>query len=281
VHRDIKPENVFLAKDELGRCEPKLVDFGVARLREGGTRLTRPGALMGTPDYMAPEQAQAEPDVDHRADIWAFAVVLYELMTLRRPFSQGAQQSYLMILRAIVSEPPEDIAQFGVAEPELWVILQRALAKRREQRFQSMRELGDALAAWLLEKGIGEDAYGSSLRARWLVGEGAQASAAEFESITVRRASPKQTDEDGLTLPPPATATPEVHSDAVDPPRAALPRQGPRQSLVRFGRTSLGTLASSPLRRLSPFKLALLAAFVAALITAGLMCATAAYFKFR
>lgn len=167
VHRDIKPDNVFLARDEFGRVYPKLVDFGVARLRERATGLTRPGVLMGTPDYMAPEQARAEPDVDERADVWSFAVVLYELMTGRRPFSQG-RASYLAILKAIVSEAPEPITSFGVGDAALWAVLERALAKRRSERYASIRDMGQALAIWLVARGVSEDAYGRSLRSSWL-----------------------------------------------------------------------------------------------------------------
>ncbi|MFZ5891580.1 MAG: serine/threonine-protein kinase [Myxococcota bacterium] len=273
VHRDIKPENVFLATDELGRIQPKLVDFGVARLREGGSRLTRPGALMGTPDYMAPEQAQAEPDVDHRADVWAFAVVLYELMTLRRPFSNGKQTGYLAILKAIVSEPPYSLAERGVSDPALWRIIERALEKRRENRWQSMRELGDALAEWLLDKGIEEDAYGGSLRTRWAKQSGSMTVAkpeAELESITVRRFPPPAGD-DGATLPPPATATPELHKPPVASGRALIKRvvAQPLDIAARIGRAS--TLESSRLRRLSPFAVALMAALLAAVTTAALL----------
>lgn len=277
VHRDIKPENVFLATDELGRIQPKLVDFGVARLREGGSRLTRPGALMGTPDYMAPEQAQAEPDVDHRADVWAFAVVLYELMTMRRPFSDGKHSGYLAILKAIVSEAPRSLAERGVTDGALWSIIERALSKRREHRWQSMREFGDALAEWLLEKGVEEDAYGGALKTRW--GKYATSSSAmkaatpvELESITVRRLPPRQVGDDGTTVPPEATAMPLVRRSEPAPP-GVLNRdvERPMEIAARIGRA--GTLQSTRLRRLSPFAFAVIAAFIAALTTAMLLLA--------
>jgi eukaryotic-like serine/threonine-protein kinase len=284
VHRDIKPENVFLATDELGRMQPKLVDFGVARLREGGSRLTRPGALMGTPDYMAPEQAQAEPDVDHRADVWAFAVVLYELITLRRPFSDEKHTGYLAILKAIVSEPPHSLAERGVTDPALWRVIERALDKRRERRWQTMRELGDALAEWLLDKGVEEDAYGVSLRTRW----GAQAVAAsalksphpELESLTIRRFPPGSPEgEESVTVPPPATASPALHT--ADPSRHEITRRTSRPLAIaaRVGRP--GTLESSRLRRLSPLTLALIAAVVAAATTATLLSGATHFFHVK
>ncbi|HET9933548.1 MAG TPA: serine/threonine-protein kinase [Polyangiaceae bacterium] len=282
VHRDIKPENVFLATDELGRVQPKLVDFGVARVREGGSRLTRPGALMGTPDYMAPEQAQAEPDVDHRADVWAFAVLLYELMTMRRPFSEGKQGGYLSILKAIVSDDPPNLVERGVTDQALWSIIERALEKRRERRWQSMRELGDALAEWLLDKGVEEDAYGSALRTRWAkqsisVGSMKAAEPIELESLTMRKLSPPEPS-DPLTMPPDATAEPPLRKS--DPLRNELTLESERRLLkrdverplevaARIGRGN--TLESTRLRNVSPIMLALLAAVIAALTTALLL----------
>jgi serine/threonine-protein kinase len=283
VHRDIKPENVFLAKDEFSRVQPKLVDFGVARVREGGSGLTRPGALMGTPDYMAPEQAQAEPDVDHRADIWAFAVVLYELMTLRRPFSEGSHVSYLSVLKAIVSADPRPLTELGVGDDALWSILAKALAKDRAKRFQSLRAMGEALAFWLIDHGVIEDAYGSSLRAVWLSGdhdeEPPRPSSSERESITLRRVSPAADEpagsmSDSETLPPPATASPPLVAAPSDSgPREIMRVAEPSGVKTVLGRRSLGpaagTLASTPLRRLSPLALALVAALAAAVTTAA------------
>jgi serine/threonine-protein kinase len=287
VHRDIKPENVFLATDELGRVQPKLVDFGVARLREGGSRLTRPGALMGTPDYMAPEQAQAEPDVDHRADVWAFAVVLYELMTMRRPFSDG-KRGYLSILKAIVADEPPSLVEAGIMDQGLWSIIERALEKRRERRWQSMREFGDALAEWLLDKGVEEDAYGAALRTRWAkqsisVGSMKAADPIELESLTVRKLSPPEHSEPA-TIPPDATPEPQLRKS--DPLRNELTRdddappalevQRPLEVAARIGRGN--TLESTRLRNLSPLALAVVAALIAAVVTALLLVGVARYF---
>jgi serine/threonine-protein kinase len=255
VHRDIKPENVFLSRDDFGRVYPKLVDFGVARLSEGGSGMTRPGALMGTPDYMAPEQAHAEPDVDHRADIWALAVVLYELMTQQRPFSTG-HSSYLATLQTIVSEPPTPLAAYGVNEELLWAILQKAIQKPREARFQNMREMGEALARWLIDRGISEDAYGSSLTSTWLPAEPGSVESeratpsADRESITQPRAAAISRVEEGGTLSPPAMAVPpllvtqapsteavkssplETTSSGAVSSRPRLPRGGPLSGVV-------------------------------------------------
>ncbi|HVZ30799.1 MAG TPA: serine/threonine-protein kinase, partial [Polyangiaceae bacterium] len=86
VHRDLKPENIFLARLPDGRVQPKLLDFGIAKRKDASDlRLTTAGSVVGSPLYMAPEQARGE-DVDERADIWALAVVLYEAIAGQPPF---------------------------------------------------------------------------------------------------------------------------------------------------------------------------------------------------
>ncbi len=167
IHRDIKPENIFIASDEYGRLQPKIVDFGIARFSEGSGTLTRSGALLGTPDYMSPEQARGEPDIDHRADVWALCVVLYELMSGCRPFGQDGA-NYLAVLRAIVHDPVRPILEFDVGDKALWVIIERGLRKRRQERWDTMRVFGESLALWLYERGIREDAFGASLKTGWL-----------------------------------------------------------------------------------------------------------------
>jgi serine/threonine protein kinase len=99
VHRDLKPSNVFLARDELGREVVKLFDFGIAGTREAlpderAHKLTRAGSVMGTPEYMAPEQIFAQP-ADHRADLYAVGVTLFECLTGDVPFSGDYPQVLL------------------------------------------------------------------------------------------------------------------------------------------------------------------------------------------
>jgi serine/threonine-protein kinase len=166
VHRDLKPENVYFTHIE-ERIQPKIVDFGIAKPTNGEKQrcVTRSGAVVGSPDYMSPEQARGLDDVDHRADIWAFAVVLYECLTSRPPF---ADSSYETLLRDVVEKPITPMVQRGVDEPELWEIIARGLAKEREERWQTAREMGVALALWLRARGVEEDICGQSLRATWL-----------------------------------------------------------------------------------------------------------------
>ncbi len=140
IHRDLKPGNIMIRPDGY----VKVIDFGLAktvRLRAGNSgrsmTLTRPGSIVGTVDYMSPEQARGE-SVDHRSDIWSLGVILYELLTERRPF-EGETENHLIvgILDAkIPSLPNRDALPSGLPE-----IVERALSKNPADRYQSAREL--------------------------------------------------------------------------------------------------------------------------------------------
>src|SRR5688572_19600060 len=122
VHRDLKPENIFLAKLPDGRVQPKLLDFGIAKLKNAiGLRLTTDGAVMGSPLYMAPEQARGE-DVDERADIWALTVVLYEAIAGQPPF-MGDDRA--QVARAVAEASPPPLSQHNVDDESLWPIIVR------------------------------------------------------------------------------------------------------------------------------------------------------------
>jgi eukaryotic-like serine/threonine-protein kinase len=165
VHRDLKPENVFLAQTDDRSMQPKLVDFGVVKLdRPEFKRLTDIGTAVGSPGYMSPEQARGL-DVDHRTDIWSFCVMLYEVVTGRLPFDG---KSYNALLRSIIEDQPAPITNYAAGDPELWAIIDKGLRKTQEQRWSSMRELGVALAHWLIERGVTEDLAGASLHAAWI-----------------------------------------------------------------------------------------------------------------
>jgi serine/threonine-protein kinase len=162
VHRDIKPENVFLAQAELG-LQAKLLDFGISHKTDRVRRLTVRDTALGTPDYMSPEQARGESS-DSRTDQWSFCIVLFEAITQNRPFEAD---NYNALLRTIIDDAPKSLSSFGVDQPELWNILTRGLAKAPIDRYPSMRDLGEALARWLLDRGVTEDSVGTSLRRAW------------------------------------------------------------------------------------------------------------------
>jgi serine/threonine-protein kinase len=138
VHRDLKPHNLFLT--DAGAW--KVLDFGVALLGETSGTLTR-GAAVGTPAYMAPEQARGE-QVDHRADLYALGAVLYRCLTGRVPF---VARDTPALLYAVVHIMPLRPSAFGPLSPDLEAFLQIALAKARDARFESGAELAAAFAA--------------------------------------------------------------------------------------------------------------------------------------
>ena len=164
VHRDIKPANLFLAVDEAQQVQPKLIDFGLARLQRGGMRLTQEGMLVGSPAYMSPEQIR-DVDVDARTDLWSLTVVLHELITGHMPFTGETQFD---MFKSIVEGEPTALPLGGEVDAELIAILHRGLAKNPADRFPSARDLGVAFARWLVAHGHEDDICGASLRNEWL-----------------------------------------------------------------------------------------------------------------
>ncbi len=166
VHRDLKPDNIFIA-NEGSVLQPKLLDFGIAKVTSGSIggapTLTQTGTLLGSPDYMSPEQAYAKPDVDERSDVWAFSVVLYEALAGRTPF-RG--ESVASILRSVVQDEPASLTDR--VDAALCAIVSRGLTKDRDARPGSIFELGRELALWLFAQGVVEDITGASLEAKWL-----------------------------------------------------------------------------------------------------------------
>jgi len=145
VHRDIKPDNILLTDDHA-----LVADFGVAKAvsaSSGGTHssLTSLGVALGTPAYMSPEQAAADPHVDHRADIYAVGALAYEMLTGRPPFSGSTPQQ---VLAAHVNQTPEPITQHrDTIPPQLAELVMRCLAKRPADRWQTAGELKAPLGA--------------------------------------------------------------------------------------------------------------------------------------
>ncbi|HMB27853.1 MAG TPA: protein kinase [Blastocatellia bacterium] len=144
IHRDIKPENIMLRKDGL----VKVVDFGIAKLTEQAMRphgasfarvTTQPGVLMGTVSYMSPEQARGL-EVDERSDLFSLGVVMYETLTGRAPF-EGETTGDVLV--ALLAGEPRPLTRYVAKLPEaLQEIIDRALAKPVERRYQTARELG-------------------------------------------------------------------------------------------------------------------------------------------
>lgn len=184
AHRDIKPENVLI---EAGHAV--VADFGIAKaLRESGT-MTSVGFAVGTPAYMAPEQATADPTTDHRADLYAVGILGYELLTGRPPYAGSAQQ----LITAHLTAPVPDVRAMRADVPEpLASVITRAMAKEPAHRPQSAREMMLALDTISTPAGTSAGTYVPSQRAprraRWplAVGAAALVAVAAFVATSTR-----------------------------------------------------------------------------------------------
>jgi serine/threonine-protein kinase len=144
LHRDLKPANVLLAADGT----PKVADFGLAKLLDSNEELTHTGAVMGTPAYMAPEQAEGRPrDINVQTDVWALGVVLYECLVGRPPFKGECRSETLDLVK---TQPPVALRQLRPEVPaELEAICLKCLEKEAERRYATAADLAADLQAWL------------------------------------------------------------------------------------------------------------------------------------
>jgi serine/threonine-protein kinase len=181
IHRDVKPENVFLTRDEHGNLRVKLLDFGVAKnLRRGGSLYnTQQGHVVGTPYYMAPEQAAGD-DTDRRADVWSTGAMLFHALTGEPPFDA---ENYNKLILKLLSQKPPSLAHRSVGMPE-WLIsmVDGALKRDPAERWQSAEQMAEGLR----NKGA------APLGLDW----------EEYENATTRTPSPFNNDMDSLAPPP-------------------------------------------------------------------------------
>jgi serine/threonine-protein kinase len=146
IHRDLKPENIFLITKGHAVDFVKVLDFGLAKLTQGDDKVshkTRTGSVMGTPYYMAPEQCEGKANIDHRADIYSLGVILFEMLTGKVPF--GGEGYGEIIVKHITAAVPSPRAINPRLPHSIESIILRALAKPREDRFQTMEEFATAL----------------------------------------------------------------------------------------------------------------------------------------
>ncbi len=149
IHRDLKPDNIMLVATESGPTEVKILDFGIAKLGDveiGSRPITEAGMVFGTPRYMSPEQAAGEP-VDHRSDLFAVGIILYQLLSGQLPFDGDTT---VQILRRVLTQPAPRLRVNGlpsVTSEALADVVALALAKSPEQRYPSARKMREALQA--------------------------------------------------------------------------------------------------------------------------------------
>jgi serine/threonine-protein kinase len=142
VHRDLKPHNVFLAKRDGAAQVWKILDFGVSKLAESGGTLTE-GVVLGTPSYMAPEQARGDA-VDHRADVYGLGAIAYRALTGRAPFPSGELAE---MIHRLVTQMPLRPAALATISPDVEAVLALALAKSPDSRLDTALDFAHALRA--------------------------------------------------------------------------------------------------------------------------------------
>ena len=155
LHRDLKPANILLTADG----DAKVTDFGIAKLLVGDVDLTESGAMVGSPAYMSPEQMRGER-ADTRSDIFAIGVVLFDLLTGRRPFSADSITSLVL---KVLNQPTPNVFEFEPdLPPEVGPILAKCLAKERDDRYETARQLAADLRA--LVPSVSDPAASTSAR---------------------------------------------------------------------------------------------------------------------
>jgi hypothetical protein len=148
LHRDLKPANILL--DEHG--EPRVSDFGLAKFRDAEVDITNPGAVLGTPSYMAPEQARGQTDrIGPATDVWALGVILYELVSGRKPFQATRREVVASLI--CTEDPPRPASLRQGLDSDLERIILRCLEKEPERRYTALA-LADDLHRWLAGQAI-------------------------------------------------------------------------------------------------------------------------------
>ncbi len=142
IHRDVKPENILLEGDER---HPLLADFGIAKAMDADGELTRSGMIVGSPQYMSPEHAAGERDLDARSDIYSLGAVMYEMLTGRRPYEAANFQQ--LIVQQYTTEPPHLARLMPEVSETVADVVMRSLAKDRTRRWSSAGEFATALLA--------------------------------------------------------------------------------------------------------------------------------------
>ncbi|MBC7911438.1 MAG: protein kinase, partial [Pyrinomonadaceae bacterium] len=217
VHRDLKSDNIMLL-DVGGGDWVKVLDFGIAKIQETDGRdpdLTAPNLIIGTPQYMSPEQCSQASEIDSRSDIYSLGVILFELLAGHVPFV--GESATAVMMQHLQDEPPDVLAERSDLPPEVGQVVARALAKKPGDRFQTATELSESLTL-AAEKEVPEEA---------LTGAATQeVSDSNTNRIVVPTGTndpPRSTieddyDETTMVRPSPALTTPVVVTETVPPP---------------------------------------------------------------
>lgn len=219
VHRDLKPANIFLAQGPGGVVIPKLLDFGIVKILHGmGSFSTGEGTIMGTPYYMAPEQAQANSKVSAAADVWSIGVMLYEALTGTYPLDYPRGASSATVLVHVCTKPAIPIRERDATiAPALAELIDRCLLHDREQRFPDAIALRGALRQ--IESLRAVEAHETTDVSATSLDDGPTSVSASAETVL-----PEESAGDAVRLPAVAADAFQIESPPGETPTIALRR---------------------------------------------------------
>jgi serine/threonine protein kinase len=224
IHRDLKPANVFLSTSDGGEVV-KILDFGISKLAlaPGKAPLTVPGTVLGTPRYMAPEQASCEPDVDHRADLYSVGLILYHALSGVKPFADVSRGALLV---AVIRDGPRPLRFVRPGLPEgVYAVVEQSMEHRRDERFQSAVALSRSLQQ-VLERLPSAVAPRPAPRPRLTTGDDFEATAIETSTDSTMRSA------DPIAAPLTAPSASPVRADVARSTISEIP-SGRLQALVQ------------------------------------------------
>ncbi len=149
IHRDLKPDNIFVLREKAGQKDfVKIIDFGISKFQPlgGEMKMTRTGSVMGTPYYMSPEQASGSSEADHRSDVYAIGVMMYEAVTGKVPFEASTFNQ--LLFKIVLDEVPKPETIVPDLDPGFASLIHKAMARDKEARFQDCISLRNALLEW-------------------------------------------------------------------------------------------------------------------------------------